>query len=388
MAIANVYMIGLQMFSDVGLRQSVIQSRRGDEPEFLNTIWTMQILRGFSLWIVSCMIAYPVAKFYDADILLPILCVLGFSAAVKGFQTTAYATANRNLLLGRITALELVSQGIGIVATVVWAAIHPSVWALAGGGVITAIITVVIGYFLLPTHRHRLHWDRLAASEIVRFGRWIFLATILGYLANNGDRLILGKYMTPTDFGMYAIALTWAGLLKTINATIGERVLVPIYAARRDATAADMRPKILKMRLAKAAFVIPVSVVLIVFGQQLIDLMYDDRYHDSGWMLRVLSVGVGFHALMNIGDFMLSRGRSGLFFATVCLATATSVGCMTVGGALAGSNGIILGVAATPVVGHVYMILIYRQYGYWLWKLDVLFITALAITVLIAKFVG
>ena len=376
MAMANVYMVGLQMFSDVGLRQSVIQNPRGNEPEFLNTIWTMQVVRGFVLWLISCIIAYPVSRLYGEEILFPVLCVLGMTAAIRGFQTTAFASANRKLHLGRVTAMEIGTQAVGILVVIGWASVHPSVWALAGGGTITALLAVIAGFVVLPSHRHRFHWDKSAAKDIFGFGRWIFLATILGYLANNGDRLVLGKFMTTSDFGMYALALTWAGLVKNVNTKIGERVLVPIYAAKRDATAEEMRPKILRMRLAKASLALPISALLILFGQEMIELMYDERYYGAGWMLQVLSVGIGFHALMNIGDFMLSRGRSGLFFVTVCLATVTSLGCITIGGLIAGGPGIVFGVAATPILGHLYMIPIYRKYGYWLWRLDLAFIAA------------
>jgi hypothetical protein len=46
MALVQVFMGGLQMFSDLGVNMSIIQSKRGEDPDFLNTAWTFQILRG------------------------------------------------------------------------------------------------------------------------------------------------------------------------------------------------------------------------------------------------------------------------------------------------------------------------------------------------------
>ena len=57
MAIATIVMVGLAMFSDLGLRQSIVQSRRGDDPAFLNTAWALQILRGLVLWAIALAIA-------------------------------------------------------------------------------------------------------------------------------------------------------------------------------------------------------------------------------------------------------------------------------------------------------------------------------------------
>src|SRR5262245_41661145 len=53
MLLVNVFIQGLAMFSDIGIGPSIIQSKRGDEPRFLNTAWTIQVGRGFLLWIAS-----------------------------------------------------------------------------------------------------------------------------------------------------------------------------------------------------------------------------------------------------------------------------------------------------------------------------------------------
>jgi hypothetical protein len=46
MALVNIPIIGLQLFSDVGIIPSIVQNKRGDEPGFYNTAWTLQIVRG------------------------------------------------------------------------------------------------------------------------------------------------------------------------------------------------------------------------------------------------------------------------------------------------------------------------------------------------------
>src|SRR5262249_41516180 len=53
MAIATTVMVGLAMFSDVGLKPNVVQSKRGGDAVFLNTAWMIQILRGVMLCIMG-----------------------------------------------------------------------------------------------------------------------------------------------------------------------------------------------------------------------------------------------------------------------------------------------------------------------------------------------
>lgn len=384
MAMANVYLIGLMMFSDMGLRHAIIQNKRGEEPAFLNTAWTMQAIRGFMLWVVSCIIAYPVAQFYNEPLLFPILCVLGASAAVRGFQTTAMFTANRRLHLGRLTILELVSQVIGMIVTIIWALTNPSVWALVGGNVVMTMITVPLGFFILPSHRHRFMWNKELAREMIHFGKWIFLATILGYFTNNGDRLILSKFMSAGEFGLYAVALTWMSIIVKINEQLGDRVMLAVYAETQNAEVHQLRKKIFRMRSAKSMLLLPLVCLFIIFGPKLIEVVYDDRYLDAGWMLQILAAGVGFNIATHVGEFYLAKGHSRLFMCVVAIRSVIMLLCMALGGHYAGGMGIIIGVAVTNLMEYPVLVMIYRRYGVWIWKLDLILCSVVFLAVAVA----
>jgi len=101
MALVHVFMVGLVMFSDVGINPAIIQNKRGEDTAFLNTAWTIQVVRGFILWATACLIAYPASILYGHALLFPLLCAVGSTAAITGFQTTAVALASRNMHLDR-----------------------------------------------------------------------------------------------------------------------------------------------------------------------------------------------------------------------------------------------------------------------------------------------
>ena len=52
MAIILVFMQGVAMFSDLGVGASIIQNKRGDDPVFLDTAWTVQGIRGAFLFLI------------------------------------------------------------------------------------------------------------------------------------------------------------------------------------------------------------------------------------------------------------------------------------------------------------------------------------------------
>ena len=97
MAIAMLVMTGLAMFSDLGFKPNVVQSRRGDDPVFLNTAWVTQILRGMLLWLfalIASLLIYnanrigivPKGTVYADPILPFVVAILSLTAVTSGFR--------------------------------------------------------------------------------------------------------------------------------------------------------------------------------------------------------------------------------------------------------------------------------------------------------------
>ena len=114
MTLVTVFIIGLAHFSDVGIAPSIMQNKRGDDPDFLDTAWTIQVIRGAVLWLCTFALAWPAAHFYGEPMLIELLPVAGLALLVSGFNPTRMDTAHRHLMLGRVTIIDLVSQAIGI----------------------------------------------------------------------------------------------------------------------------------------------------------------------------------------------------------------------------------------------------------------------------------
>src|SRR5438105_946486 len=110
MAIAIVVLVGLVMFSDLGLGQSVVRSERGSEPLFLNTAWAVQILRGILLWFVALLVSAllviasdigisPKGSVYADPILPYVIAILSIGVLFDGLNSTKGSEARRNLNL-------------------------------------------------------------------------------------------------------------------------------------------------------------------------------------------------------------------------------------------------------------------------------------------------
>lgn len=315
MAIVHVFVAGLQMFSDTGIRASIIQNPRGDDPAFLNTAWTIQVGRGVLLWLGAAALAIPAAAIYDEPMLLQLLPVAGVNALISGFNPTAVYVANRHLMLGRVTAINLATQAAVIVIMVVLALIFRSVWALVLGGVAGSVIRLGLLWWLMPGPSNRFGWDRAAASDLFHFGKYMFLGTAAGFVINHADRAILGGFVPFAVLGIYSIGYFMASVPQSVQQALVSRIVFPLYRMKAEDGEAGRR-KLFRARRMLVATTLTINAAMGFAGVALIGFLYDPRYAAAGPVVVLFSLSlVPRICFGNYSGVLLAHGdsRSNLF---------------------------------------------------------------------------
>jgi len=374
MAIIQVFMQGLAMFSDMGTGPSIIQNKRGDEPAFLNTAWTLQVIRGFTLFAITVLISVPIAYMYDEPSLISLMPVAGLAAVISGFNPTKLVTANRKLFLGKLTIIEITSQIVSVGVLILLAWLMRSVWALVFGGILAQITKLVLIHRFIPGPTNRFLWDSDSLKSLVHFGKWIFLSSIVGFFVQQGDKLVLATFMTTAELGVYSIAFFLASAPWALNLKLNQLIFFPIYSQLKGLNSEQLRPKILKARLAVCGLLIPPLLILMLFGNHIVMFLYDDRYWGAGWMIQILSMGYAISVGTNIGPFYLAQGNSKLFLIIVVVKALLMGLCMILGGYLYGVTGVVFGIAASNFVFYIFSSAVYSYFNLWLWKLDILIV--------------
>ncbi|MBK9118921.1 MAG: oligosaccharide flippase family protein [Phycisphaerales bacterium] len=387
MALVSVVLTGLQMFSDVGIGPSIIQNKRGEDPRFLNTAWTIQVFRGFALWIACSILAWPVALFYAEPQLLDLLPVAGLTAVIAGFNSPALALANRKLALGRLTLLELGTQIITLVVMVAWAWVWPTVWALLAGTLLGSVLKMAGTHVWLGGVRCRLEWDKEAFHSLITFGRWIFVTTILTFLGSQGDRLLLGKLLDVAFLGYFSIALMIRGTVYQVIQKVGTSVFFPvlsrIYRERPD----EMDAKLAQVRLPQIVLGWTTWILLLIFGRQLIGILYDDRYLMVGEILVIAPLGSLLGILhVTYGSAILARGRSFIVAALQGLQVVLQLSSCYVGWVFGGALGAVWGLVVFNWLYYPISACFMWRMGLWQPRIDIPFVVLAAI-ILACKFV-
>jgi O-antigen/teichoic acid export membrane protein len=301
MAIVTVVSVILALLSDVGLHPCIVKSERGDDEDFLNTAWSIQIIRGGIIYACAVMVAggillanhlglFPASSTYAEPILPALICVSSLSAILIGFQSTKLFSAFRRLDMRCIVRLEMTVQVVTTGAILALAWFLHSIWAVVLGGLVGSITHLALTHAWLPGRPNRLMWDKSALVELVGFGRWVLLSSTVGVLASNGDRLLLGGLVSAGLLGLYSIGLNLSTMAVSVISTILGTILLPALSEVARTAPERLRSTYLRVRKFSDGIFLASSGFLFAAAQSIVDLLYDHRYADAGTVLRILSL--------------------------------------------------------------------------------------------------
>src|SRR6267143_4969292 len=303
MAIATMVTVILALLSDIGLTQNIVQSRRGDDPEFLDTAWVVQILRGGVLWLAALLLSIALYfanlrgmlhanSVYSSPVLPLVIAVSSFSTIISGFASTRMSTAYRSFDQKRLIEVELLGQVAGLVVMIAIGVMTRSIWALVAGGPVASLTITVLSHSWMSGHANRLRWEKNALEELIGFGKWILVSSAVSVFAANGDRLLLGGFVEPDVFGLYAIAALIIGAIQGAVGKLLIAVTLPALSEVARNEPSRLRKVYYKLRVPADLVLLFLAGALFAAGQLLIDLLYDPRYSAAGGMLQVLALSL------------------------------------------------------------------------------------------------
>jgi len=366
MALVMVFMQGLAMFSDVGVGPSIMQSKRGDDPDFLNTAWTIQVMRGIGLWIASCFIAYPMAQFYEEPQLAQLIPIAGIALMVAGFNPTRLETANRHLMLGRVSLINIATQVVGIIAAIGFALLTRSVWAF----VLSSLVSVTAQFFMYNAFligvRNRFRWEPTAVHELVHFGKWIFLSTVAGFAFSQGDKVILGKFLSIDLLGIYNIGYFLASFPLALSANVIHKILIPLYRECPPAESPENYHKMRVMRLGLTAGILSMILVFAFGGIFLVHLLYDVRYAAAGPVVVLTAVvQIPWVIVLTYDQAALAAGDSRRFFVLAATKAIAMIFCLVIGVTQGGLLGALISQGVAIIFVYPVVVWLARRQGAW-----------------------
>lgn len=321
-AVITMFQVLLVMITDFGIRSLIIVSDDVDDPDFLQTCWSVQIVRGVLLWGALLALALglyglqqaglvPAGIAYADPVLPAALAVSGLQIPIRALESVNQHVHARQMRLGRITLLGVIRSVVTPALTIAIALVSPTVWALVFSGLVSMILSLVLSFTLFPGPPMRFRWHRGHARELFGRGKWIMSSSALTAATNQADQLVLGAFLPASLLGTYFLAKqifqVVPGLVRKLHGSIGLQIFREIGTDTDDL--AGIRRRYYRYRAPIDVLLALAAGALLALGPALIDLMYDPRYAAAGTILQVLAIGLPLTGIGMIHAAFAARKR-------------------------------------------------------------------------------
>ena len=267
----------LEAFAEVGVKQSVVHNKKGDEAEYLNVAWWFQAMRGIGLFVIAYLASPWISRFYNNVELLPLMRVAFAAILFNSFISPRVHVLEKKIHFGKWVFL---SQGSGLLGTLVTLGIAfflvRNVWALVIGFVTEAMFRCLLSFVLCPfLPRMSIHKDSL--RDIFKYACRMLGVPILAAMAFQVDVLVLGKVVSAKQVGMYWLGLQLALQISMLFTKVIYPVLLPVFAEKQD-DKQFLCKAIMKVATYTGVLGIPITTFLVVCASSILSTVYGSAY--------------------------------------------------------------------------------------------------------------
>ena len=278
-----------------GIGEYVIFYHGKDEKEITNSAFWLNIL----LTVIVCvavLIAAPLwASFYRDERINRIIWLLLVGFLFNMLSSISVAQFRKTLNYKPLVLIQTIFGTISQLSQIAFALLGFGVYSLAlPHAVITPIMAMVLIYrsgFRPSMNMNREHWGR-----IFGYTKHVIGSRVLGKFVNEGDTLIVGKFLGMELLGVYNLAFRFAHLFFANFLPIITNVTMPVFSQLRD-NLPRLRDNFTRSLKLIAFVTIPVISFQILFAEPLINLIYGPKWQDAVIPFQILSLFVLFKSV-------------------------------------------------------------------------------------------
>ncbi|MFC1794045.1 oligosaccharide flippase family protein, partial [Planctomycetota bacterium] len=137
------------MFKDAGLSMATVQKDKITHDQISTLFWINILISAF-LGICILTVSPLVARFYGRPELTAVTAALSVSFIISGLMIQHQALMRRHMQFGKLAIIQIASQVITLVVTIVLALQGWRYWALVGGSISTALAGLLLTFFFCP----------------------------------------------------------------------------------------------------------------------------------------------------------------------------------------------------------------------------------------------
>ncbi len=306
-ALANIYVLVVQLFVFQGLGQAIIQFDDLDDLH-LDTVFWMNLAAGVFFFALTLVSANFVAGCVATPDLAPVLRWLS-----PIFLLAALTDVQNNLLTRRMAFFSLamrtlISYVAGGVVGVAMALHGAGAWSIVGQQLTIWVLNVIVLWSASEWRPH-FRFSIAHARRLTLFGINLLWVDVASLANRRADQFFVGRYLGSVAVGIYAVAARISMLLAELVVRSFSRVSLSAFARLQNDPPRLARGfyEVVEMQL---ACVLPVAIGVALFAPSVVSLFFGAKWIAAAPIIQVLMIALPFEALSAVHfAILISRGR-------------------------------------------------------------------------------
>jgi lipopolysaccharide exporter len=298
----------LEMMSDVGIVGITVRHEKGEDPRFLNTWWTVRLVRSLINASLIFLLAPNLAVWYGEPALEGTLRIYSVWFLIYGCESMAFILSIRRRRTQRMNYIELGCLAVSTAFSIGFSYVLNDHLGIVYAMLINRLLTTIASYWFYGDPRPRLQIHKEAIREQFNFARFVLPSSLITLVVSQFDKLIFLRFFDLTLLGLYGLAMNIAGPLDALVDRLSRNLLYPRCAENfRNSPQGFVKKyysdswKLHGLALAPPALLLGVAMLVI-------EVLYDARYTEAAVMLQFMAVRSIINAFAATSEVLLVAG--------------------------------------------------------------------------------
>jgi O-antigen/teichoic acid export membrane protein len=286
----------VEMASQLGLQQQIIQAKDGDDPHFQAALQGFQVLRGVIAGIILFFAAGSIANFLKIPHVTWGYQVMAIVPVLNALQHFDMHRLNRQMRFWPVMLTGAVPALVSLVSVwplYLWFGDYKvMLWAI-----IIQMVSMMVMSHIVAERPYRLVLDRAIIKDSFKFGWPLLLNGILMFAVFHGDKMIVGRLLGMETLAIFAMGVTLTLTPTLMMARSAQNFFLP-QLSKTDRDTQDGKTQFQHLATTMLQISLVNGVILVIsislFGALLVQVLLGDKYASLIPLLMPLAV---LHAL-------------------------------------------------------------------------------------------
>lgn len=277
-----------------GFSGALIRKNDVTEDDY-STIFVFNLLVSLALYALLFIFSDSISTFYNDSSLKNMLYVIGAVLIFNAFQITQNAKLVKEMRFKERSLYKFISLLLATIISVILAYRGFGVWALIYLQVLSSLFLTII-LMVKIKNSFKFKFNKASFKEMYAFGVNTTLASVINTGFENCYQLILGKYFSINQVGIYYQAKK----LQDVGDTLYKNVISNVFFSHLTKYQNDI--KLFKKKHLEittyTTVVVGISTLLVsAFSKEIILLFYGEKWLNSSFFLELLSFASFFYLI-------------------------------------------------------------------------------------------